>query len=183
MGLRGTSSTTTTSIGLLFRPPPGPAERLLVQKARGEVEVAIAVAPDGGMGHLRVMAFRQTARLMIDELIERLKADGHEGVHPSHHALYENIDPEGTRLTELAARAAMTHQSMSELVAGLERGGWSSAGPTPPTVAPGSFISLPRAATSSSAACTTSPRSKPNGRSAGARPATTARCARCSSTP
>ena len=29
-----------------------------------------------------MMAFRQTARLMIDELIERLEADGHEGVHP-----------------------------------------------------------------------------------------------------
>ena len=71
-----------------------------------------------------MMAFRQTARLMIDELIDRLEADGHEGVHPSHHALYENIDPQGTRLTELAARAAMTHQSMGELVASLERGGW-----------------------------------------------------------
>jgi DNA-binding MarR family transcriptional regulator len=78
-----------------------------------------------------MMAFRQTARLMIDELIERLRADGHEGVHPSHHALYENIDPEGTRLTELAARAAMTHQSMGELVASLERGGWVERRPDP----------------------------------------------------
>jgi DNA-binding MarR family transcriptional regulator len=71
-----------------------------------------------------MMAFRQTARLMVDELIARLEADGHNGVHASHHALYENIDPGGTRLTELAARAAMTHQSMGELVASLERGGW-----------------------------------------------------------
>ena len=78
-----------------------------------------------------MMAFRLTARLMVDELIERLKADGHEGVHPSHHALYENIDPDGTRLTELAARAAMTHQSMSELVANLERGGWVERRPDP----------------------------------------------------
>ena len=78
-----------------------------------------------------MMAFRQTARLMIDELIERLEADGHVGVHPSHHALYENIDPQGTRLTELAARAAMTHQSMGELVASLERGGWVERRPDP----------------------------------------------------
>jgi DNA-binding MarR family transcriptional regulator len=78
-----------------------------------------------------MMAFRLTARLMVDDLIERLKADGHEGVHPSHHALYENIDPEGTRLTELAARAEMTHQSMSELVANLERGGWVERRPDP----------------------------------------------------
>ena len=78
-----------------------------------------------------MMAFRQTARLMIDELIERLEADGHAGVHPSHHALYENIDPDGTRLTELAARADMTHQSMGELVTGLERGGWVERIPDP----------------------------------------------------
>jgi DNA-binding MarR family transcriptional regulator len=78
-----------------------------------------------------MMAFRQTARLMIDELIERLEADGHGGVHPSHHALYENIDPQGTRLTDLAARAAMTHQSMGELVASLERGGWVERRPDP----------------------------------------------------
>ena len=78
-----------------------------------------------------MMAFRQTARLMIEELIERLKADGHDGVHPSHHALYENIDAEGTRLTELAARAAMTHQAMGELVASLERGGWVERRPDP----------------------------------------------------
>jgi DNA-binding MarR family transcriptional regulator len=78
-----------------------------------------------------MMAFRQTARLMIDELIERLEADGHQGVHPSHNALYENIDPAGTRLTELAARAAMTHQSMGELVASLERSGWVERRPDP----------------------------------------------------
>jgi DNA-binding MarR family transcriptional regulator len=78
-----------------------------------------------------MMAFRRTARLMVEELIERLEADGHDGVHPSHHALYENIDPGGTRLTELAARANMTHQSMSELVATLERGGWVERRPDP----------------------------------------------------
>jgi DNA-binding MarR family transcriptional regulator len=78
-----------------------------------------------------MMAFRLTARLMVEELIERLEADGHQGVHPSHNALYENIDPDGTRLTELAARADMTHQSMSELVANLERGGWVERRPDP----------------------------------------------------
>jgi DNA-binding MarR family transcriptional regulator len=78
-----------------------------------------------------MMAFRQTARLMIDELIERLKADGHDGVHPSHHALYENIDADGTRLTELAARAGMSHQAMGELVVSLERGGWVERRPDP----------------------------------------------------
>ena len=78
-----------------------------------------------------MMAFRQTARLMVEELIDRLMADGHDGVHPSHHALYENIDPGGTRLTELAARAGMSHQAMGELVVTLERGGWVERRPDP----------------------------------------------------
>jgi len=34
------------------------------------------------------------------------------------------LDPGGTRLTELAARAGITHQSMSELVSVLERRGY-----------------------------------------------------------
>jgi DNA-binding MarR family transcriptional regulator len=78
-----------------------------------------------------MMAFRRTARLMVDELVRRLRADGYEGVHPGHHAFFENIDPGGTRLTELAERADMTHQSMSELVAGLERRGWVERRPDP----------------------------------------------------
>jgi DNA-binding MarR family transcriptional regulator len=71
-----------------------------------------------------LIGFRRTARLMVEELTKRLEADGFGEVHPSYHALFENIDPGGTRLTELAARAEMTHQSMSELVATLERRGW-----------------------------------------------------------
>jgi DNA-binding MarR family transcriptional regulator len=85
-----------------------------------------------------MMAFRRTARLMIDELVRRLEADGFDGVQRAHHAVFENIDPDGTRLSELAARADMTHQSMSELVAGLERRGWGSAARTPPIAGPGS---------------------------------------------
>jgi DNA-binding MarR family transcriptional regulator len=78
-----------------------------------------------------MMAFRRTARLMVEELSARLIADGYEGVQPSHHNVFENIDPHGTRLTELAARADMTHQSMSELVAGLETRGWVERRPDP----------------------------------------------------
>jgi DNA-binding MarR family transcriptional regulator len=78
-----------------------------------------------------MMAFRRTARLMVEELTRRLAADGYEGVHPGHHNFFENIDPHGTRLTELAARADMTHQSMSELVAGLEARGWVERRPDP----------------------------------------------------
>lgn len=81
--------------------------------------------PEGDQRPFTVMmAFRHTARRMIEELARRLEADGYAGVQPAYHALFENIDVEGTRLTELAARADMTHQSMGELVATLERRGW-----------------------------------------------------------
>jgi DNA-binding MarR family transcriptional regulator len=71
-----------------------------------------------------IALFRQTARLMVDELIEGLNAAGYPDQTAAHHPVFENIDPEGTRLTVLAARAGMTHQSMGELVRMLERRGY-----------------------------------------------------------
>lgn len=71
-----------------------------------------------------IALFRQTGKLMVDELIERLRAAGYSEATAAHHPLFENIDPEGTRLTVLAARAGMTHQPMGELVGELERHGY-----------------------------------------------------------
>ena len=71
-----------------------------------------------------IAVFRRTARQMVAELIDRLAAVGFHGVTPAIHAVFENIDRGGTRVTDLAARADMTRQSMSELVAALERRGW-----------------------------------------------------------
>jgi DNA-binding MarR family transcriptional regulator len=78
--------------------------------------------------HSRVVTlialFRVTARLMVEELVERLHAAGYRDHTAAHHPVFENIDREGTRLTVLAARAGMTHQSMGELVRTLERRGY-----------------------------------------------------------
>ena len=71
-----------------------------------------------------IALFRETARLMVEELVERLHAAGYRDQTAAHHPVFENIDREGTRLTVLAARAGMTHQSMSELVQTLERRGY-----------------------------------------------------------
>jgi DNA-binding MarR family transcriptional regulator len=71
-----------------------------------------------------IALFRHTAREMVDELIGRLRAAGYEDTTAAHHPLFESIDPGGTRLTVLAARAGMTHQSMGELVGLLERRGY-----------------------------------------------------------
>ncbi|MQA13146.1 MAG: winged helix DNA-binding protein [Pseudonocardiaceae bacterium] len=61
---------------------------------------------------------------MLDELVERLAAAGYPEVRASHSQVFENIDRDGTRLTELADRAQLTHPSMSELVSSLERLGY-----------------------------------------------------------
>jgi DNA-binding MarR family transcriptional regulator len=74
---------------------------------------------------------RRLERLMVDELIERLRAAGYDDMSAAHHPVFENIDPEGTRLTTLAARAGVTHQSMGELVGTLVERGYLERVPDP----------------------------------------------------
>ncbi len=45
--------------------------------------------------------------------------------------MFYNLDRDGTRLTELAARAGITHQSMGELVAALVDSGYLRRVPDP----------------------------------------------------
>ncbi|MDN5860343.1 MAG: MarR family transcriptional regulator [Pseudonocardia sp.] len=61
---------------------------------------------------------------MTGEFVDRLAARGYPNIRPAHSRVFENLDSAGTRLTELAQRAQMTHPSMSELVTGLERMGY-----------------------------------------------------------
>ena len=68
---------------------------------------------------------------MVLEVVERLDAAGYPNMVPAYHPIFEHIDRAGTRLTELAARADMTHQSMGELVAGLEQRGFLERRPDP----------------------------------------------------
>lgn len=85
--------------------------------------------PDRYVGVIAL--FRRTAQLMVDELVERIEQAGYRDLSAAHHPVFENIDRHGTRLTDLAARAGMTHQSMSELVAVLERRGYLERRPDP----------------------------------------------------
>ena len=77
------------------------------------------------------MLLRRTTQRMDSELVARLEAAGYPNMSPAFNTLFENLDREGTRLTELAARAGMTHQSMSELVAILEGRGYRERRPDP----------------------------------------------------
>lgn len=71
-----------------------------------------------------ISVFHRSAAAMVRDLVDRLAAAGFTGFSPAHQAVFENLDPGGTRLNELAARAEMTHQSMSELVTVLEQHGY-----------------------------------------------------------
>ncbi|SRR6266540_2091666 len=70
-----------------------------------------------------IALLRRTSRLMVDEITERMEADGFPNSPPRHYPVFEGIDPEGTRLTVLAARAGITHQAMAQLVTELEERG------------------------------------------------------------
>src|SRR3712207_6584303 len=57
---------------------------------------------------------------LAGELRERMVAAGFDDVRPSHASVCAHVPPEGIRLTDLADRAGMTNQAMSELVRDLE---------------------------------------------------------------
>jgi DNA-binding MarR family transcriptional regulator len=70
-------------------------------------------------------------RLFRSELFTRMQEAGYTELRQPHMHFFGNIDPGGTRLTELAARANMTRPSMAEIVDELERDGWVERVPDP----------------------------------------------------
>ena len=78
-----------------------------------------------------IALLRRTSQRMVDELIERLHAAGYSDHTAAHHPIFENIDPQGTRLTVLASRTELTHQAVGELVNVLERRGYVERVPDP----------------------------------------------------
>jgi DNA-binding MarR family transcriptional regulator len=66
-----------------------------------------------------------------DELTARLAGTPYHDIRVSHGCVFGNIDPEGTRLTDLAERAHMTKQSVGEAATELERLGYLERVPDP----------------------------------------------------
>jgi DNA-binding MarR family transcriptional regulator len=62
---------------------------------------------------------------------QRLADRGHPDLRPPHGNVFQFLDAEGTRVSVLAERAAITKQSMAELVAHLERHGYVERIPDP----------------------------------------------------
>lgn len=78
-----------------------------------------------------ISLLRRTTALMVDEITTRLEASGFPDSPPTFHPIFENLDPGGTRLTTLAVRTGLTHQSVGEVVAVLEQRGYVERVPDP----------------------------------------------------
>ena len=70
--------------------------------------------------------------MLESERLHRFFAEhGHPEVRPPHGNVLQYLDDEGTRVSDLAARAQITKQSMAELVQHLERHGYVERVPDP----------------------------------------------------
>ncbi len=67
----------------------------------------------------------------VGDLQARVAATEHSDIRISHGCVFGNIDPDGTRLTELAERARMTKQSVGEVASDLEQRGYVERVPDP----------------------------------------------------
>jgi DNA-binding MarR family transcriptional regulator len=87
--------------------------------------------PDSRGQSTLISLLRRTSQLMVADLVERLAAAGYPDLPVAAHPVFENLDRDGTRLTELATRADMTHQAMGELIDTLEHRGYLERRPDP----------------------------------------------------
>lgn len=85
------------------------------------------VAPRPLMIRLLNVAFDQFA----EELAARVADTPYSDIRPGHGCVFGNIEPEGSRLTDLAERARMTKQSVGEVTTDLEKRGYLERVPDP----------------------------------------------------
>jgi DNA-binding MarR family transcriptional regulator len=71
------------------------------------------------------------AQQATDEFFGRLHGKGFDTVRPAHGCVFGHIEPEGSRLTDLAARAGYTKQTVGEVTSELEELGYVERVPDP----------------------------------------------------
>ncbi|MDQ3891335.1 MAG: MarR family winged helix-turn-helix transcriptional regulator [Actinomycetota bacterium] len=74
---------------------------------------------------------REPFLAFIAELLRRLHDAGYDDLRIAHLVVFQHIDPEGSRVTDLAAKAQMAKPSMSYLVEHLEEAGYLERHPDP----------------------------------------------------
>lgn len=93
----------------------------------GDALREFAAASGDGVAQLLARA----SGLTMGGLLQRLAELGHPSVRMAHVAVFSSLDPEGTRISDLAARAGISRQAMSMLVRDLEASGYVRAAPDP----------------------------------------------------
>ncbi len=87
-----------------------------------------AMSTDAGMNTVTMLG--RAYSLLGFEIVDGVVGSGHP-IKPKHSAVFAQIDPDGTRLTVLAARAGMSPQAMGEVVDELEELGHVVRRPDP----------------------------------------------------
>jgi DNA-binding MarR family transcriptional regulator len=75
--------------------------------------------------------FREPYAHYLDWLYGELQQRGFPDVRVAHSGVFRTVDPDGTRVTDLAERAGMTKQSMAYLVESLGELGYVEVVPDP----------------------------------------------------
>ncbi len=75
--------------------------------------------------------FRRAYDQMRTRVYREAREEGFADLRPAHSSLLRNIDPEGSRVVDLAERAGMTKQSMAYLTERLAKLGYVEIGPDP----------------------------------------------------
>lgn len=70
-------------------------------------------------------------RVLADRIDHALAAAGYRDVGRTHGAVFDALDPGGSRVTDMAARMRVTKQAMGELCSSLERRGYLERRPDP----------------------------------------------------
>lgn len=94
------------------------------------MEGARQIEPGEGELHIGVL-LREIWHGFLDELFERLAAEGFDDLRPAYSPVFQHIERGGTRIGVLAERARMTNQSMGYLVDALETRGYVERRPDP----------------------------------------------------
>lgn len=89
----------------------------------------MSTEPNDGrlIGALLRIPFQET----VERVREHLTSAGFTDLTMSHYSVFQHLPPEGARVSELAAQAQITKQSMGALVEHLERYGYVVRRPDP----------------------------------------------------
>jgi DNA-binding MarR family transcriptional regulator len=88
--------------------------------------------PHEGLGFVTFAdSLRDTFHLIVDYVHVRLAERGFGDVRPAHMSVFQHLQPEGSRIGELADRSQLTNQSVGSLVDYLEEHGYVERRPDP----------------------------------------------------